>query len=509
MHKFNRLHGRNSLFLRVIAILIAIPGLGLSLTAQAAETESFIVSSAAPGADSITDAIHALGGTITQRYENIGAIAVSLPADKRMALKAIPGVEAVYKDSFVAAPRPIEMATVDASEIQSVISGEALAEALADLPDDYLFNANLTGASVLHGNGITGAGVVTVVIDSGTTNNAALVPAIAGRVIGGENFVPGVGEPSATSSLNGNHGTWVGTTMAANTAFCFSNFGTIVNSLATHAPGSVILNFPPCGPNASLVPMIGTAPDAQIYAMKTFAAAGGGAPESRIIAAMDRAITIRRNFNNGMPSVPVSGTGTENDPFVFDSLPIEIVNMSLGGPTLFAGRDLEDSLTQAMLDVGITLIASAGNEGHASMTGGSPGTGIGSLTSGAASLVPNERVLRDLQFGLGFGSLYRPANHHQMATFSSRGPTADGRLDPENSASGFAVFAQGASGGLSVVSGTSFSAPNTAGGAVLLRQAEPNASATAIRDALVDSSNPFIIQGAADIDQGRGFVDFP
>ncbi len=71
-----------------------------------------------------------------------------------------------------------------------------------------------------------------------------------------------------------------------------------------------------------------------------------------------------------------------------------------------------------MLEIGIILVASAGNEGHAAMTGGSPGTGIGSLTSGAASTAAHEHILRDLQYGLGAGSLYRPTDHIQMATFS-------------------------------------------------------------------------------------------
>ena len=60
--------------------------------------------------------------------------------------------------------------------------------------------------------------------------------------------------------------------------------------------------------------MIGTAPAAKIYALKIFPSQGGGSPESRIIAAMDRAITLRRNFNNGGDTAPVAGSGTENDP---------------------------------------------------------------------------------------------------------------------------------------------------------------------------------------------------
>ena len=77
------------------------------------------------------------------------------------------------------------------------------------------------------------------------------------------------------------------------------------------------------------------------------------------------------------------------------------------------------------------------------MTGGSPGTGIGGLTSGAASFAINERAFIDFAAFLGAGSLFRATPHTQVATFSSRGPTADGRIDPENVTSGDLVLAQG------------------------------------------------------------------
>ena len=55
---------------------------------------------------------------------------------------------------------------------------------------------------------------------------------------------------------------------------------------------------------------------------------------------MDRVITLKKNFLAGEPSVPVSGSGTEDYPFCSnDSLNIQVVNMSLGGLTLAAGRD--------------------------------------------------------------------------------------------------------------------------------------------------------------------------
>ena len=266
--------------------------------------------------------------------------------------------------------------------------------------------------------------------------------------------------------------------------------------------------------------MIGVAPSASIYALKVFPSTGGGTPESVIIAAMDRAITLRRNFNLGMPSVAVSGTGGENDPFVFNSLKIDVVNMSLGGSTLFAGRDLEDQLTTQMLEVGITLAASAGNDGLPAMTVGSPGSGFGSLTLGAASTPAHERILEDVVNGVGIGALFRPFDGIQTAYFSSRGPNADGRIDPDITANGFATFAQGTCGTsagciagtalapFSFVSGTSFSSPTAAGGAALLRKAAGWASAAQIRNALVQGANPHLVaDGSGRIDQGHGFLD--
>ena len=254
--------------------------------------------------------------------------------------------------------------------------------------------------------------------------------------------------------------------------------------------------------------MVGVAPSARIYALKVFPAPDGGAPESRIIAAMDRAITLRRNFNHGVPGGAVAGDGSENNPFVYDALNIGVVNMSLGGPTLWAGRDLEDQLTRKMLDVGIVLSTSAGNDGFAAMTGGSPGTGLGSLTVGASNSMIHERVLRDVQYGLGIGELWRPTAHTQTADFSSRGPTADGRLDPDITANGFASFMQAANGGLSLASGTSFSSPTVAGAAALLVGSNPSATPFQVRKALLLSANPNVLgDHSGRIDQGTGYLD--
>lgn len=451
----------------------------------------------------VVAAVEAMGGTVTHQFENVDAIAALLPEERAVDLQEVSGVEKVYKDVVLPAPAPVGLTAVDASQVVGTLTSAELEAALGSNPTDYLFDNAMTGADVLFGDGIFGSGVLIAVIDSGTANASS----IAGAVIGGENFVPGATEPSATSTLNDEHGTWVGSTIAANAGFLLTSTSALAQAVAAYAPGSSIPNYVP---GSDLLPMVGSAPGASMYALKVFPAAGGGAPESRIIAAMDRAITLRRNYDDGVPSVPVSGTGAPEDPFVYDSLPIQIVNMSLGGPTLFAGRDIEDSLTDEMLDAGIVLVASAGNEGHAAMTGGSPGTGRGSITVGATSTAAHERIVRDLQYGAGIGAFYRPADHTQTATFSSRGPTADGRVDPDVSANGDWNFAQAPDGGLWFVSGTSFSAPTVSGAAALLREAEPLATAKQVKNALIDTADPNVVgDNSGAIDQGEGFIDIP
>ena len=144
--------------------------------------------------------------------------------------------------------------------------------------------------------------------------------------------------------------------------------------------------------------MFGTAPAAKIYALKVFPSQGGGAPESRIIAAMDRAITLRRNFNNGASTAPVSGSGTEDRPFQVRRAEHQSRQHEPRRADPVCRRrprrpvNVEDARGRHH-----HRRTAAGNDGFGAMTGGSPGTGIGSLTVGASSTPVHERVLRDLQ----------------------------------------------------------------------------------------------------------------
>jgi subtilisin family serine protease len=518
----------------VLAVAVSLLLSGSHRIHAADSDEALIVECTRPCA-AVTAAVAAAGGVVTQQFENVDAVAVRVPRSGVSSLVSIAGADSVHKDAEVKPPAPVEVAALTGQESEA-LDAAAFGQSL---PDNYNFNLSFTNVAPLHAAGRVGQDVVVAIIDSGSAN-VSTIPALAGSIIGGETFVPAAQDPlSATHRENVSHGTMTAEMVAAHGVFLFQTASPLVQAINRYAPGSAIpcTAFPGnCGlppavvPIASAVPMTGTAPGARIYAMKVFPAQGGGAPESRIIAAMDRAITLRRNYNQTGANMVASGTGTETAPVVYSALKIDVVNMSLGGPTMFAGRDIEDQLTLAMLDVGITLVTSAGNNGPAAMTGGSPGTGFGSLTVAAASTSVHERILADLRFGPGAGEIYRPTSHAQTAYFSSRGPTADGRIDPDISANGVnsyvhAYLALTASGALAdcrepgarpgtcaprivFASGTSFSSPTVAGGAAVLRGGHPTKSATQIRNALQQSANPDALgDDSTPIDQGNGVVD--
>lgn len=492
----------------------------LSLAAYAQTTDVLVLSTGSKSA--LTQRIQALGGKIRHDFQNVNAVSATVPQAALGALATTPGLK-VRKSGVFSLPIPSDPKGVDPgvislqAEDKVPLDSSGVAQTAKSLPADYSFNNAYINASPLHAAGHLGQGVVVALIDSGTANNDSMVPAISGTVIGGESFVP-AGEDlvtSATSTRNGMHGTWTATMIAGHALFLFTNTSCFVQSLKVNAPDSVLDATEWGYPGYAAVPMIGVAPGASIYALKVFPSAGGGAPEDRIIAAMDRAITLKKNFLAGKASVPVSGSGTEDDPFMYDSLNIGVVNMSLGGPTTAAGRDLEDLLTQEMVKAGITLATSTGNAGPSGLTTGSPSTGLGSIAS-AASLTPaHERIYRDLPSAadpgtcrLGRGMLYHPTNTIKTAYFSSRGPTADGRVGVDVISAGYYNFVQGPTGGLYFVSGTSFSAPSVAGAAALLREAVPGASGIQVRNAIIKGANAKVLgDKSTRFDQGRGYLD--
>ncbi|WP_455211680.1 S8 family serine peptidase [Kaarinaea lacus] len=512
VYRGTTLRTQSALLLPALFFVALVGGLFLTLQVYAAsDTERFstagqLLIQCDNDCAQVKTRIRELGGLINREFNNINAIAASIPNEVATQIDKTIGIVSIRKDTLISLPKPTHQVAIskNASSTQP-LSRAQLKTIMQQRPQNYSFNNVMTGAAQLHQQGFFGDGIIVAVIDSGTANNADVVASIAGNVIGGESFVELPDEPSATSTMNDSHGTWVAGMIASHIGIVLPNNDELVQSISQHAPDSVFA----LDNDESLIPMVGTAPGASLYAMKVFPADGGDTPASIVAAALDRALTLKRNFNNGVPSEPVAGDGSEDNPYVYDSLNIQVVNMSLGGITLFAGHELEDLLVLELLKEGVTVISSAGNEGFSAMTGGSPGTSVASLTVGATMTAQHERILRDLQFGPGIGELFRPNDILQTAFFSSRGPTADGRPGLQLMANGFAAFTQGADGGIVFISGTSFSAPTVAGATALLWQVAPQSSAAQIKDALTLFANSDLLGNPSDteIDRGKGFAD--
>lgn len=496
--------------MRRVILLAAIALFALSASAQ--QRQGVLIKASKPY-DNLVTTIEQLGGTVTYKYKYVDGIAAEVPLAALSILEKIVGADNIGKDDVLTIPGyedprgELSEGLAEAESAVEVSVADVTAMAQAD-PHNYVFTGGMTGASSLHAMGFTGSGIVVAVIDSGIR---PLFPHIAGRVISpGLNLVPAASEPGgvavpAISNSNFPHGTQAAGMVAAAVNFCFAGLpGTARLPTLAAAFGAGFPGAAPCTAAQTRIPMIGTAPAALIFPIKIFPTNGAGSPTSRTIAAMEAAITLRQLYEAGDPA----------------GVNIQVVNMSLGGATTAAGRTLSDMTVEKMIENDIVPVISMGNDGFSTMTGGSPGTSMAALTVGAASTAQHEWIFRG-NFSapcntIAIGSVvacalaWRPDPNTQMAEFSSRGPTHDGRPDPDVIANGFASFTQGSggtAGTVSFVSGTSFSAPSVAGVAAILRQAYPAGTAKQIRNAILLSADPTQVPTATEMDQGMGFVN--
>jgi hypothetical protein len=140
-----------------------------------------------------------------------------------------------------------------------------------------------------------------------------------------------------------------------------------------------------------------------------------------------------------------------------DSLGVDIISSSVGYIDWYDTTQLDGHTaicTQAAniaVSMGIVVVNSAGNEGNTSWRKViTPADGDSVIAVGAVG--PSGLIL----------------------SFSSRGPTADGRIKPDICAQGSAIYAANWRGGYLSTSGTSFSAPLAAGAIALSMEAHPD-----------------------------------
>ncbi|MCB0790532.1 MAG: S8 family serine peptidase [Flavobacteriales bacterium] len=177
-----------------------------------------------------------------------------------------------------------------------------------------------------------------------------------------------------------------------------------------------------------------------------------------------------------------------------DSLGCDVLNTSLGYTTFDDSlqdhdyADMDGMTTRISIAAsiaasrGMVVVVSAGNSGAGAWHYiGAPADAAGVLAVGA---VGPDRV---------------------TASFSSRGPSSDGRVKPDVAAVGFQAYGLGIDGSrVDPINGTSFSSPVLAGGVTCLWQLHPDRTAAEVRDAVIRSASRY---SAPDSATGYGIPD--
>jgi subtilisin family serine protease len=507
-------HGRYFPF-RLTAFLLLFGLTGLAQAQVQRKTQKVLIETSKPYTR-VSDAIKARGGKVTWEYEYVNGIAAEIPEEAIEYVRAMVGSSSMDKDVDVPRPAAIEsnrsrethqhsggVATMLSSP-GSAIPSEKLPSFANTYPGAYSVNNAGTRIEKLHGLGLTGKRTIVAIIDSGVRPGYKLT---ASAYIGGADFVDdgpagpaGDSESDWRKDTNDGHGTFGAGLIAGNATFALS--GVLKTALQLYAPSVIV---------EGKLPIIGTAPDAKLYIVRVFGDDPTvGAPKSTIIAAIQHVIEQRELYNstNGRQGIKV-----------------DVANLSFGVSTLSAGRNLLDESVDAMLKAGIVPVVSVGNVGPAALTTASPGSSMSAVTTGGLSRAANERILNEVLYGtdfpdeyyVGIGGDLRPFEETEIAYFSSRGPNADGRLDPDVVANSVGNISQGYCPDqildaclkrLSFGSGTSFSAPIVSGIAAALRQAFPSASATQIRNAIIATARTNQVADHFDVvDRGKGLPD--
>ncbi len=201
----------------------------------------------------------------------------------------------------------------------------------------------------------------------------------------------------------------------------------------------------------------------------------GVAPGAQWIAAavVDRGAGIQRTISDILAAFQWAAD-PDGDPATTDDVP-DVVNNSWGIPLGYYPA-CEATFWEAIDNLeaaGVVCIFAAGNEGS------NPST----------IRIPADRVTTNFN-SFSVGAINAGTPDFQVADFSSRGPSAcdNVSIKPEVTAPGVGIRSTSRTGGYAVMSGTSMAAPHVAGAVAILRQYNPEATPSEIKQALMNSA---------------------
>jgi subtilisin family serine protease len=360
----------------------------------------------------VSDLLISVGSEITAEYHIINGIAASIPAVKIFKVAENSDVEGIYLDELKYA---IPTLTDHPEEVDLET---ATTEIEASEPIYAMFPFHINADKVWE-EGIDGTGVVVAVLDTGAdlTQNDIKDVIIAYESFTSETFGDGHGHGTAVSGI-----------------------------IAGQAVNLYYKKFK----------VKGVAPGAKLIIGKVLTDAGYGW-DSWIIKGLEWA---------------TYGTNTIRGDEDFEA---DVISMSFGG--LEIPNDGGDPMSMAIdriVSEGVICVAAAANEGMGKSTITSPGVSREVITVGASTEnwfmahVYKYWPFYDPITGELFTTYYE---NDQMIWWSSRGPTADGRIDPDISAIGAWGITSGLGNKLTLFGGTSMATPIVSGTAALAIQA--------------------------------------
>ncbi len=233
------------------------------------------------------------------------------------------------------------------------------------------------------------------------------------------------------------------------------------NGHGTHVAGIVAANGT----------LKGVAPNATLFAVKV-CDSSGSCGTSNIIAGIDWSIAHGANII----SMSLGGSAQPNDEFA----------------------DVETIVSDAAVEKGVVVVVAAGNEGPGTDTIAAPGSARKVITVGASDSAGTVTISDDT-----------------IASFSSRGPSAFGRLDPEVVAPGVNINSTVPTGscqecdpsGYNILSGTSMATPMVSGSAALLLQKNPAFTPAQVRAILMQTSSNLTASNFHVFEKGAGIIN--
>ena len=337
-------------------------------------------------------------------------------------------------------------------------------KSVAPVTRHYLSNATSVpwiGGDTAHTAGFTGDGVSIAVIDTGIDYTHASFGG-PGTTVAYDTNNPNIIEPATFPTLKVIDGyDFAGPTYDPSSSDPTNHTPDPdpdpldVHGHGTHVAGSA------AGIDGITPP--GVAPDADLYALKVFGDAAGSTD------LVSEAIEFALDPNGDL--------STDDH--------VDVINMSLGSP--FGHPDDPSAIAAAnAVDLGIVVVASAGNSGDVPYITGSPALADG-VISVAASGDGNDAI----------------------SVFSSRGPGYDNVFKPSLSAPGASILSAGVGAGTGLVSssGTSMASPHVAGAAAVVLEAYPSLSPAEVKDLLTNTTSPATPSGTVPLSlQGTGVV---